>query len=78
LLTRKRIDKATETLTAGQVKFGDVFVINNLYSLVHSAKGEYLKALEYAQKSLLQAPSASTKAKALENIEKFKNNKDIN
>jgi hypothetical protein len=78
LIALKRHDKAIEVISLAQTKFGDILPINNLFTSAYSAKGDFAKALEYANKALLQAINESAKAKIVENIEKLKSGKDIN
>ena len=61
-----------------KAKFGDVYVVNNRFSFAYSAKGDYIKALEYANKALLQAPSDHVKTIISGNIKNLKDRKDIN
>jgi tetratricopeptide (TPR) repeat protein len=78
LIAQKRIDKAIEIILLAQTNFGDILPINNLFTSAYSAKSDFAKALEYANKALLQATTESAKAKIIENIEKLKLGKDIN
>jgi len=77
LITQKRNDKAMEIMNAAKTKFGDVFAVNNGLSFAYSAKGDYKKAQEHAEKALAQAPEAQ-KAAIQTNIAKLKEGKDIN
>ncbi|MDX2046284.1 MAG: DUF2911 domain-containing protein [Chitinophagaceae bacterium] len=77
LITQKRADKSLETLEAAKTKFGDVFAINNAMSFAYSAKADYKKAQEYAEKALAQAPEQQ-KTTISANISKLKDGKDIN
>jgi hypothetical protein len=77
LLTQKRIDRALEVMLGAKTKFGDVYAVNNGLSYAYSAKGDYKKALVFANKALEQAP-APGKATVTGNIEKLKTGKDIN
>jgi tetratricopeptide (TPR) repeat protein len=54
-----------------------VFAVNNGLSFAYSAKGDYKKAQEHAEKALAQAPEAQ-KAAIQTNIAKLKEGKDIN
>jgi hypothetical protein len=79
LIAQKRKDnRAAEIMLAARVKFGDVYAVNNGLSYVYSAKGDYAKALEYANKALTQAPAPQLKTSINSNIEKLKAGKDIN
>lgn len=78
LIAKNRNDKAIEVLSAARVKFGDVYAVNNALSYAYAAKGEYKKALEYANSALGQALSPQAKAAVTANIEKLKAGKDIN
>jgi hypothetical protein len=77
LITQKRNDKAMEIMNAAKTKFGDVFAVNNGLSFAYSAKGDYKKAKEHAEKALAQAPEPQ-KAAIIANIAKLKEGKDIN
>ena len=77
LIAKKRYDKALEVLLAASTRFGDVYPVNNVLSYAYSAKGDYTKALEFANKALMQA-SPQTKTIVSANIEKLKAGKDIN
>lgn len=78
LLTQKRMDKALEILLAAKEKFGDVYLVNNGLAYAYSAKGDYKKALSYANKALAQASTSQAKSTISANIEKLKAGKDIN
>ncbi len=78
LITQKRIDKALEIFLASQKRYGDVSGVNNGLMSGYSAKGDFKKALEYANKALAQAPNDATKAIINGNIAKLKEGKDIN
>jgi len=77
LITAKRIDRALEVFNANQKKNGDIFQVNAGFMSYYSAKGDFKKALEYANKALAQAPEAA-KATVNANIAKLKEGKDIN
>ncbi len=77
LLAQKRNDRALEVVLGAQKRFGDVYAVNNALSYVYSAKADYVKALEYANKALAQA-SPQVKTIVTANIEKLKAGKDIN
>jgi hypothetical protein len=77
LLAKKRTDRALEILLRASTKFGDVFAVNNGLTYAYSAKGDFIKALEFANKALQQAPQ-QLKGVVTGNIEKLKGKKDIN
>ena len=77
LITAKRLDRALEVFNANQKKNGDVFQVNAGFMSYYSAKGDFQKALEYANKALAQAPEA-VKPTITANIAKLKEGKDIN
>jgi hypothetical protein len=77
LITLKRADKSLEVVNTAKAKFGDVFAVNNTLAYVYSGKGDYTKALEYANKALGQA-NEQQKAGVNANIAKLKEGKDIN
>jgi tetratricopeptide (TPR) repeat protein len=77
LITQKRNDKGLEIMSAAKTKFGDVYAVNNGLSFAYSAKGDYKKALEHAEKALTQA-NEPQKATVNANIVKLKEGKDIN
>jgi hypothetical protein len=78
LITAKRLDRAQEILTAAQKKFGDSYILNSAFMSYHSAKADYKKALEYANKALVQAPNDAAKTAMNTNIAKLKEGKDVN
>ena len=77
LITAKRLDRSLEIFNANQKKNGDVFQVNAGFMSYYSAKGDFKKALEYADKALVQAPEAA-KQGVTANIAKLKEGKDIN
>lgn len=78
LIKQNRKDRALDIMLAAKTKFGDVYAVNNGLIYAYSAKGDYKKALEYANKALLQAPAPPLKTAISENIEKLKAGKDVN
>ena len=78
LVTAKRLDRWMEVLNATQKKSGDVFIVNSGYMSYYSAKGDFKKALDYANKALAQAPNDAAKTTMNGNIAKLKEGKDIN
>ena len=78
LITQKRMTRALDIMLAAREKFGDIYAVNNGLSLAYSAKGDYKKALGYANKALAQAQTPRAKAVISANIEKLKEGKDIN
>ena len=77
MITAKRLDRAGEIFDAGQKKYADVYAVNAGYMYYYSAKGNFPKAIEYANKALAQAAEAQ-KAGINANIAKLKEGKDIN
>lgn len=77
-ITAKRLDRAFEIFTANEKKNGDVYAVNAGYMSYYSAKGDFTKALDYANKALTQAPNEATKTAMNANITKLKDGKDIN
>lgn len=77
LIQAKRIDRSLEIFNAAQKKFGDAFTVNAGFMSYYSAKGDFTKALEYANKTLAQAPETAKPA-VHANIAKLKEGKDIN
>ena len=77
LIQAKRIDRSLEIFNAAQKKFGDSFTVNAGFMSYYSAKGDFTKALEYANKTLAQAPETA-KPTLSANITKLKEGKDIN
>ena len=78
LVTAKRLDRWMDVLNATQKKSGDVFMVNSGYMSYYSAKGDFKKALDYANKALAQAPNDAAKTTMSGNIAKLKEGKDIN
>ena len=77
LIAKKRNDRALEVMIGAQKKFGDVYGVNNGLAYAYSAKADYTKALEFANKALAQAP-AQLKVVVTANINKLKAKQDIN
>ena len=77
LIQAKRIDRSLEIFNAAQKKFGDAFTVNAGFMSYYSAKGDFTKALEYANRTLAQAPETAKPA-VNANIAKLKEGKDIN
>jgi tetratricopeptide (TPR) repeat protein len=77
LITQKRTDRSLEVMNAAKTKFGDVLAVNNGMSFAYSAKGDFKKALEHAEKALTLATEPQ-KAAINGNIAKLKEGKDIN
>lgn len=78
LITQKRTDKALDVFKASEKRYGDIFGVNNGLMSGYSAKGDFKKALEHANKALAQAPNEQVKATVNGNIVKLKEGKDIN
>ncbi|HMK25138.1 MAG TPA: DUF2911 domain-containing protein [Chitinophagaceae bacterium] len=78
MITAKRLDRALEIFDANQKKNGDIYTVNAGYMSYYSAKGDFTKALTYANKALAQAPNDATKKTIEGNIAKLKEGKDIN
>jgi len=78
LIPLKRLDRALEIFNANQKKNGDVYAVNAGLMSYYSAKGDFKKATEYADKALAQAPNEGTKNIINGNITKLKEGKDIN
>lgn len=78
LIAAKRADKALEIFLASQKKSGDVYAANAGLMYGYSAKGDYKKALSFAEKALAQAPNDAVKKTIGDNIAKLKEGKDVN
>jgi tetratricopeptide (TPR) repeat protein len=78
LITQKRADKAMEVFTASQKRYGDVFGVNSGLMNGWSAKGDFKKAIAFAEKAMAQAPNDAVKKQLEGFIAKLKENKDIN
>jgi tetratricopeptide (TPR) repeat protein len=78
LINAKRLDRALEIYNAAQKKFGDSYAVNNGFMSYYSAKADYKKALDYANKALAQAPNDAAKNAMNGNIAKLKEGKDVN
>jgi Protein of unknown function (DUF2911) len=78
MITAKRLDRALEIFDANKNKNGDVYAVNAGYMSYYSAKGDFTKSLDYANKALSQAPNDATKKIIEGNIAKLKEGKDIN
>ena len=77
MINAKRLDRALEIFDANQKKNGDVYTVNAGYMSYYSAKGDFKKALDYANKALAQAPEAQ-KETIKGYIKKLNEGKDIN
>jgi tetratricopeptide (TPR) repeat protein len=78
LITQKRADKAMEVFLASQKRYGDVSGVNNGLMSGYSAKGDFKKAIMYAEKAMAQAANDAAKKQLEGNIAKLKEGKDIN
>ena len=78
LIAAKRLDRASEIFNAAQKKYGDVYTVNAGWMSYHSAKGDFKKAMDHANKALAQAPNDQAKTTLNGNIAKLKEGKDIN
>ncbi len=78
LIAAKRMDRAMEVFSNNQQKNGDVYTVNSGFMYFYSAKGDFKKAIEYAQKALAQSPNEQSKTSINANIIKLKEGKDIN
>ena len=78
LITQKRADKAMEVFTASQKRYGDIFGVNSGLMSGYSAKGDFKKAIVYAERAMAQAPNDAAKKQLEANIAKLKEGKDIN
>jgi hypothetical protein len=78
LIAAKRADRAIEIVSANEKRFGNVYPVNAGYMYGYSAKGDFKKALEYAQKALAQAPNEAVKTTINGLITKLNEGKDIN
>ena len=78
LITSKRVDKAMEVFNANKQKNGDVYFTNFGLMFGYSAKGDYKKAIEHAEKAIAQASNDAAKKQLEGNIAKLKEGKDIN
>ena len=77
MINAKRLDRALEIFNANQKKNGDVYAVNAGFMSYYSAKGDFKKALEYANKALAQAPEPARQT-IIGFIAKLKEGKDIN
>ena len=77
LITAKQADRALKLFQENQKRNGDNFNTNSGLMRGYSAKGDFAKALEYANKTLAQAPEPQKKA-VEDMIAKLKESKDIN
>jgi len=78
LITQKRADKAMEVFIASQKRYGDVAGVNNGLMSGYSAKGDFKKAIVYAEKAMAQATGDAAKKQIEGFIAKLKEGKDIN
>ena len=78
LITSKRVDKAMEVFNTNKQKNGDVYFANFGLMFGYSAKGDYKKAIEHAEKAIAQASNDAAKKQLEGNVAKLKEGKDIN
>jgi len=78
LINQKRTDKAMEVFMANQKKNGDVFAVNSGLMYGYSAKADFKKALQSAEKAMAQAPNENAKKTLEGQIAKLKEGKDVN
>ncbi|MEP7266547.1 MAG: DUF2911 domain-containing protein [Saprospiraceae bacterium] len=78
LIAQKRTDKALDMMNGAKKLFGDNQVTNTGLAYAYSAKGDFIKALEAANKALSMAPNDSAKKPVQDMISKLKDKKDIN
>jgi tetratricopeptide (TPR) repeat protein len=78
LITQKRTDRAMDIFKASEKRYGDVWGVNNGLMSGYSAKGDFKKAMMYAEKALLQAPNDAAKEILKGQLAKLKEGKDIN
>jgi hypothetical protein len=78
MITAKRLDRALEVFNTAQKRFGDSYTVNAGYVFYYSAKADYKKALDHANKALAQAPNDAVKTAMNANIAKLKEGKDVN
>lgn len=78
LIAQKRLDRAMDIFKASEKRYGDSWGVNNGFMSGYSAKGDFKKALQYAEKALAQAPSEGAKGILQTQIAKLKEGKDIN
>lgn len=78
LITAKRLDRSLEIFNAAQKKFGDSYTVNAGFMSYYSAKADYKKALDFANKALAQAPNDAAKTTMTGHIAKLKEGKDVN
>ncbi|MBL7748468.1 MAG: DUF2911 domain-containing protein [Chitinophagaceae bacterium] len=78
LIGQKRLERAMDVFKASEKRYGDMWGVNNGLMSGYSAKGDFTKALEYANKALAQAPNDAAKKQIEGFILKLKEGKDIN
>ena len=78
LITQKRMDRAEEIFLASQKRYGDVYGVNNGLMSFYSAKGDFKKAIGFAEKAMQQTTSENAKKQLEGQITKLKEGKDIN
>jgi hypothetical protein len=78
LLVAKKLKEALEVFQYNYNKAPDQFVTLTGMARGLSANGDYVRALDFANKALLMAPNDQSKAAVLAMIDKLKAGKDIN
>ena len=78
LIGQKRTDRAMEVFKASEKRYGDVWGVNNGLMSGYSSIGDFINAIKYADKAMVQAPNDAAKKTLEGQIAKLKEGKDIN
>ncbi|MFZ1263059.1 MAG: DUF2911 domain-containing protein [Chitinophagaceae bacterium] len=78
LIGQKRPDRAMEVFKASEKRYGDVWGVNNGLMSGYSSIGDFINAIKYADKAMVQAPNDAAKKTLEGQIAKLKEGKDIN
>lgn len=78
LIAGGQTDKALEVFKMNAEKNKDQWPVHYGMARAYSAKGDYNKALKHLEKALANAPNEASRGRVQANIDKLKNNEDIN
>ena len=67
-----------EVFKASEKRYGDVWGVNNGLMSGYSSIGDFINAIKYADKAMVQAPNDAAKKTLEGQIAKLKEGKDIN
>ncbi|ARV12982.1 hypothetical protein BTO09_11780 [Gilvibacter sp. SZ-19] len=78
LIASGQVDKAMAVFKRNAKQNPDTWPVHYGLARGYSAQGDYKQAAKHLEKALANAPNAASKARVAANLEKLKNNQDIN